>query len=413
MTVRTRKQTVFRIIALTILFLIFWFVRQNVLITSTLRVKHKDKQSLDFELDLSSLGANSKQTRRNIIIVSHGRSGSTITGDMFNHHPSVFYLHEPLQTVERISQFQKERKTSPDDPDYGSLMSEVLNGIFRCNFSRPVVEDLEHFYRHPSHPRASHAIASPPLCPYEINDSRWDPSLCPPLTSGSLGKVCRDNYKMTVAKILLSRITGASIKHILESCSSAKVDCKIIFLVRDPRAVIASSRSVNFFKDSVRDVSRANLRAYSFTNCKQTEENLALVESLSFRWRKRIMIQRYEDFAMDPLRGLSRLYDFAGLSVPEDVKTWLDKTTHPSSDHEELRSACRGYHPAFCTVDESTVAVNRWRWKVPLIDIDIMERYCRDLMQIMGYRPVDRSHELLSNISIPLFKKDYQVKGWF
>lgn len=130
MTVRTRKQTVFRIIALTILFLIFWFVPQNVLITSTLRVKHKDKQSLDFELDLSSLGANSKQTRRNIIIVSHGRSGSTITGDMFNHHPSVFYLHEPLQTVERISQFQKERKTSPDDPDYGSLMSEVLNGIF-------------------------------------------------------------------------------------------------------------------------------------------------------------------------------------------------------------------------------------------------------------------------------------------
>ena len=42
-----------------------------------------------------------KGVKKTLIIVSHGRSGSSIVGDIFNHHPSVFYMYEPLQTVVR------------------------------------------------------------------------------------------------------------------------------------------------------------------------------------------------------------------------------------------------------------------------------------------------------------------------
>ena len=418
MAVRSKKRMALKILLLTIPALIFWLMSQltelgnyNMLFNSSQHVKHTDKERLDFQdhqLDFPTVSVNSKQTRRNIIVVAHGRSGSTITGDMFNHHPSVFYLHEPLQTVERLSYRQK--KTSK--VDYGNIMADVLTNIFRCNFSKSVVEDLEYFYRDPSHPRASHSIGSPPLCPYEMNDPKWDPSLCPAMTSESLGSVCHNSYKVTVAKVLMGRIAGASIKNILAACNPMEVDCKIIFLVRDPRAVIASSRSVAFFKDSANDASRKHLRQFSYENCKQTEENLALVKNLPLRWRNRIMIQRYEDFAMKPLDGLSRLFDFAGLPVIESVKTWLNKTTHPRSNHDELRAACKGFHPAFCTVDESSVAVNRWRWTVPLHDIDIIEHYCKHVMWMMGYRPVDRSYELMSDISVPLFSKEYEAKGW-
>lgn len=46
----------------------------------------------------------SEKSRKNIIIVSHGRSGSrsTLMGDIVNHHPSVFYMYEPLQTTQRV-----------------------------------------------------------------------------------------------------------------------------------------------------------------------------------------------------------------------------------------------------------------------------------------------------------------------
>lgn len=41
--------------------------------------------------------AQPKKKRQNLIIVAHGRSGSTFLGNIFNNHPSVFYLFEPYK----------------------------------------------------------------------------------------------------------------------------------------------------------------------------------------------------------------------------------------------------------------------------------------------------------------------------
>ncbi|XP_020622345.1 carbohydrate sulfotransferase 3-like [Orbicella faveolata] len=368
----------------------------------------RGQESVDFSQgrrDFQTEKFNSKQRRRNILVIAHGRSGSTITGDIFNHHPSVFYLFEPLQTVERIF-----KKLGTSDEHYGSLMADILSNLLRCNFSKPVLEDFDHFYRYPSHRQASHAIGSPPLCPYEMNDPKWDPKLCPPMTSESLGSICRDKYPVTVAKILMSRIAGNNIKNILEACKSSDADCQIIFLVRDPRAAIPSSQSVGFFSNRGSQLSKNGLRLYSYQKCKKTEENLVFLKNLPISRRRRIMIQRYEDFAMNPLKVLSRLYNFAGLPVLDSVKTWLNKSTHPVQDPEKMK--IEG-HPVFHTVDDASVAVNRWRWKVDPCDIDIIEHYCKQVMQMMGYTLVDRSYDLMANISIPLFNEEYEAKKWF
>lgn len=364
----------------------------------------KNKDNVKFQKQQFDCGAEKAQPRQNILIVAHGRSGSTITADMFNHHPSVFYLHEPLQTVQRLM--------PTANISYGSLMADVLTNILRCNFSKSVVKDFDHFYHQPGWPRVSHAIGSPPLCPYEMTDPRWDPKLCPPMTSKSLGRVCRNNYEITVAKIILDRIAEVNIKNLLTACSPWDIDCKIIFLVRDPRAVIPSARSTSFFHDPISDKGRSGLRQFSYKTCQQTEENLAVVKKLPLCWRNRIMIQRYEDFAMNPLKGLSRLFEFAGLPVLESVKTWLNKSTHLSNNPEVL-NLCKGNHPAFCTVDDASAAVNRWRHLVRLCDIDIIEHYCKHVMWMMGYTPIERSYEIMSNTSVPLISEDYEAKGWF
>ena len=55
---------------------------------------------------MATMEHGSEKSRKNIIIVSHGRSGSrsTLMGDIVNHHPSVFYIimYEPLQTTQRV-----------------------------------------------------------------------------------------------------------------------------------------------------------------------------------------------------------------------------------------------------------------------------------------------------------------------
>jgi len=366
------------------------------------------QQRVDFQerKDFQNANFDSKQRRRNILIIAHGRSGSTITGDIFNHHPSVFYLHEPLQTVQRI--FSKNVGNSHEH--YGSLMADILSNLLRCNFSKSVLEDFDHFYRNPNHRRASNAICSPPLCPHEVTDPRWDPKLCPAMTSESLGSTCRDKYSITVAKILMSRIEGNHIKNILEACKSSDTDWQIIYLIRDPRAVIPSSQSVGFFSNRGSLLSKNGLRLFSYQRCSQTEENLIFLKNIPISWRRRILIQRYEDFTINPLKVLSGLFNFAGLPVLDSVKTWLNKSTHPAQNREKMKMEG---HPALYTVDDASVAVNRWRWKVHPWENDIIEHYCKHVMQLMGYIPVDRSYQLMSDISIPLFSEHYEAKKWF
>ena len=271
---------------------------------------------------------SSKTARRNIVIVSHGRSGSSLMGDIFNHHPSVFYMYEPLQTPKRVLRKLYEGNTTI----YSGLVERFLTGIFRCKFDQPdFLADIKNYYRKSAHPRISNAIASPPLCPYRMTDPRWDPLLCHPMTSQSLGSACKDVYNLTVVKILFSRIPQNSIKAVLNLCQPlTEVDCKVVFLVRDPRAVIPSSRLTGFFKETGDLKSKESLRMYSYQQCQQLEDNLDFIRKLPDSLRFRIRIQRYEDVARDPLRELSGLYEFASLTVLDSVRMWLNETTHLS-----------------------------------------------------------------------------------
>ena len=350
---------------------------------------------------LGNLQQHPETQRKNLIIVSHGRSGSTLTGDIFNHHPSVFYMYEPLQSAQRVK--KNLRNTS-----YSALVEQYLKGLFRCTFDQPeILADIETYYRKPDHPRLSQAIASPPLCPYKTTDPRWNPTHCHPMTSQSLGSACKDNYDLTVLKILMSRLPEKSIKTILTACET---DCKIVFLVRDPRGVIPSSRSVGFFKEQGEAKALQGTRLFSYWQCKQTEDNLEFIRNLPDSIRSKIKLQRYEDLALNPLKELSGLYEFAGLTVLESVRKWLNETTQLS------RKACNQEidgEPVTCTKDDAWAAVNRWRWKVHPHDLDIIEYYCGGVMRLMGYKPVDRSYQLLLNVKTPLQSDDFEAKHWF
>ena len=348
---------------------------------------------------------HSTTARKNLIIVSHGRSGSSLMGDIFNHHPSVFYMYEPLQTAQRVT------KKKLTNASYSDLVEKFLTGIFRCKFDQPqTLGDIQDYYRKSDHPRVSQAIASPPLCPYRPTDPRWDPKLCYPVTSETLGSACKENYSLTVIKVLMDRVPERNIKTILTSCNPMDVDCKVIFLLRDPRAVIASARSVGFFSEKGKPPnSLQGTRLFSYWQCKETEDNLEFIRKLPDSLRERIKIQRYEDLAINPLKELSGLYEFAGLPVLESVRTWLNETTQLSrADCNKMDGA-----QATCTKDDARVAANRWRWKVHPFEIDIIEYYCKRVMRLMGYRRVDRSYELLANVKIPLFSDDYEAKKWF
>ena len=59
----------------------------------------------------------------------------------------------------------------------------------------------------------------------------------------------RTNYDFTVIKVPMSRIPENRVETILASCNSLDSDCKVIFLVRKPRAVIPSLLGISFFNE--------------------------------------------------------------------------------------------------------------------------------------------------------------------
>lgn len=103
--------------------------------------EHHFKFYTDTEKNFEKFQERSRTAKKNLIIMSHGRSGSTLMGDIFNHHPSVFYMYEPLQTVERVTP-----TTLGTSKNYNERAMEFLSGIFRCSFDSPeMLADIENF----------------------------------------------------------------------------------------------------------------------------------------------------------------------------------------------------------------------------------------------------------------------------
>ena len=345
--------------------------------------------------------------RQNLIIVAHGRSGSSFTGNIFNHHPSVFYLFEPYQTVERLH-----GGVAPFNRDYQEKSFEWMQGVFQCKFvSSKHANDIQHYYRKvvgkaSRETQASIALSSPPFCRHNTTDLRWTlEDSCPdPIEQKMLEEVCEKKYSLTVVKALMGRMPNTNIEQLINVCdSSQEFDCKLLFLVRDPRGIIPSSKAVRFYRETD-NVGLANSRMFSYHNCRQTESNLNIIRKLPPRWRKQIKILRYEDLAKDPSKLLPSLLEFAGLPMDKGLSDWLYLASHkPKTASEQKAAPWR---------QDSFEGADRWRWKVSPYEINIIEQYCRPVMKLLGYRPLDYSYEMQRDLSIRLVDKDFEALNW-
>jgi len=355
----------------------------------------------------SSIEGTESKRRQNLIIVAHGRSGSSFTGNIFNHHPSVFYLFEPYQTAERLH-----GKLEPFDKDYEQKSFEWMQGILQCKFVSPAhANDLQHYYRkvmarESRDTQASIALSSPPFCRYNTSDPRWNlhDACSDPFDQKMLEEVCEKKYSMTVVKALMGRMPDTSIEQLISICDSAsEFDCKVLFLVRDPRGIIPSSKATNFYRDKDR-IGLADTRKFAYKNCKNTELNLNIIKSLPVRWKRRIKILRYEDLALKPSKLLPDLLGFAGLPMDDSLSKWLYLASHkPETESEQKAAPWR---------QDSAEGANRWRWKVHPYEITLIEHYCKHVMKLLGYKPLDLSYDTQRNISVSLLENDFEAVRW-
>ena len=342
------------------------------------------------ESNTTKVNISNNKPRLNVIILTHMRSGSSFVGNMFNFHPDVFYLFEPLNELRMVTYGDRDLGEWPPldekaNEAYRTDFSNLLQDIFTCNFKRNSILD---------------SIFPSWLREARIGKLAWK-SKNTIISNESIAEVCKSR-KITVIKIMQTRLPREiGIRELQRVCSTepSRFECLIIHLVRDPRAVLTSAIGREFFlpkgpkrnlitlknpSSEGQEIIKNNTRII----CSLVEENLNYVNEEWSNWFKdRYILVRYEDVPGDLLTKVHRMYNFTGLPMVDCVKKWILGGRTPGG--------VRNHEPEFFISKNDVKKSDHWRFGISSSLVAEFEEVCWPLMYIMGYISIKGSERLL------------------
>ena len=354
-----------------------------------LRKKLAMYERLNKFMELDSLTSKyGNKMRQNILIISDFASGSSFLGEIFNQHPQVFYLHEPLKSLEY---YRENRHESV----YDTMVTHLLNGIFHCNFMELVyyTEFLSFQYSSLRHRLASRALSSPPLCPDNYNHPHYSIRMCTPLRPQGASALCRLHKHTVVKTIRVNSIHKLS--YLMDSEGPVDYLLKVVHLVRDPRAVL----NMRLLHNSHENWTRKSVREHAKTLCRDMLRNIKYAVSAPSWLQGRYTLLRYEDLAMNPHQIAEQLYRFVGVNIDPQVRVWIDRTSRDGYVSPVPLDPI--YRQFSYSVQNMTDSVEKWRAQMPYPVVRLIETECYEVMNLLGYKIVEDEDELRT-VSFPL-----------
>ena len=350
------------------------------------------------ESNTTKVNISNNKPRLNVIILTHMRSGSSFVGNMFNFHPDVFYLFEPLNELRMVTYGDRDLGEWPSldekaNEAYRIDFSNLLQDIFTCNFQGNTTLNL--------------------IFPNWLRKSRsgtlaWK-SKGTIISKESIAELCKSR-KITVIKIMQTRLPREiGIRELQRVCTTepTRFECLIIHLVRDPRAVITSAIGRGFFlpngpkrklitlknpTSEGKEIIKNNARIV----CSLVEENLNYVNEEWSNWFKdRYILIRYEDVPGDLLTAVHRMYNFTGLPMVDYVKKWIIEGKSPGGMNISS--------PEFVISKNDVKKRDKWRFGIGSSLAAEFEEVCWPLMYIMGYISINGSERLLHDTKYRLW----------
>lgn len=334
------------------------------------------------EFDDTDTKRNSSKYK-NVLIMASTRTGSSFVGDIFNQHgESMFYLYEPLHHVRKSK--------NATGPPIEELHRDVIRALFQCDFSL-----LEKFIHPPPknhitnalfRRESSLALNEKPVCTRHP---------CGPLNLTLASESCLSRQHHTIKTISLQKLD------ILQPLmDDPNMDFKIIQLIRDPRAIIASrmeafsdykmwkawaqSGKVPEDNESVMDIKKY---------CTQIKFDAELGFSQT-RWlNDRYKLVRYEDVTSQPLRKAEEMYNFTGIPFNSRVSKWISRNTQKTD------------HKIYSTQRNASEQADKWRKAFPFTLAQVVQKVCEPAMKLFGYKSVG-NEKTLRDLSFSLTEEE-------
>ncbi|CAL4137336.1 unnamed protein product, partial [Meganyctiphanes norvegica] len=290
-----------------------------------------------------------------VIVASTWRSGSTLLGEILEAHPGVFYHYEPLMPYGL-------QQLGP-----GMVQDEVteqLRDILHCDYSKQDDYLKFAFVNHDMFMRNTRLWS---MC------SAMPRSKC--YEAENLGRLC-SLFPVHVMKLVRARLS-------LLTPLLTDPRVKIIWLVRDPRAIMSSRKSSVSWCETQACIDPAYM-------CSDMMEDYRTFINLNEVNKKQIYLLRYEDFAKRPYDITKEILRFVDLPYHEKIQDYL--ADHLTSDEDEPWS----------TRHDPKSRVNRWMKLMQFKDVIKIQYHCQRPMKALGYRLFTSKTDLNSGNSVGL-----------
>ncbi|XP_063610766.1 carbohydrate sulfotransferase 6-like [Penaeus indicus] len=340
-------------------FLLLLVVLVNVLLLNLLPLdgtKGRRQDLADGSFRNLSTGPRAAGPRRKaVVLFSRWRSGSTFMGEVLKKAGrGVFYSYEPL--------YEYGVHVLYEDIEETHLAVEEVKHILRCQFDFGKIEEM---------------LRSNPL----LREACKTSGICK--DANHTAEVCRKS-SLHVAKVLRLGLRWA--RPLLEM---EDVDVKLIYLVRDPRAVFSSRAKVAWCSTpTCKDVK---------TVCSLLEDDLLEASLLQEDYPTRFHFILYDRFCQTPLAALQKLMGFLGLPVTRDQEKILQSKL-PSMD-------------ALSIYKNSSAQAQLWRKRTSFTSVVMpIQRWCWTSLENLGLR-MFFSEKDLGNMSLPVVLQDGESRG--
>lgn len=339
--------------------------------------------------------------RRHILLFATTRSGSSFTGQLLNQHPEVFYVFEPLYHVQQAftNSSSRLRRTLDRRALLGAYRDLLLN-LYTCdlhfmeNYIHP--EPQDHMTNSLFRRSSSHALCSPPVCQENMDglseapDESWCPKKCGALNFSLASVSCLSKGHVAIKTVRVPEV--GDLRTLTED---PRLDLKIIHLVRDPRAILASR--IAAFSDQFRawKIWNATGRQPRYVDLTQitstcTDMTASLTTALQRPlWlRGRYLLVRYEDLALNPKDKAEEIYRFVGLDMDERVLAWITRNTNSNTGSPS------DWNYKYSTSRDSKATAENWRLRLSFDIVRTVQNLCNSTLSQLGYRPVNSAAQL-------------------
>ncbi|XP_037505104.2 carbohydrate sulfotransferase 5-like [Rhipicephalus sanguineus] len=266
--------------------------------------------------------------------------------------PRTFFHYEPLML------FSVARGIRPGRQHHAF---QLLDALVKCRFEPLYTAWMENtrYYKQ------NHFLAD--IC--EGGESCFSPGYLSGLCSRAQAQV----FKFT-------RLRVTQVQSWIQKNPEMASSVRVVHLVRDPRAMYASRRRLDWCKNDAHCGSAAAL-------CGEMRSDLDAFGELGRHLLSNRTYQiRFEDLAADPLNETRRLFMRLGLEFVPSVSAYVGN--HTAATGAKTKDS-------YSTWRNTKAVADRWRYRLPRGTIRAIQTTCSDVLLRLGYklvRKVQKKH---------------------